>query len=49
METLKFGQLPNSCEPIEKECRSKSKYYITTKQVEKLTYMGEIFVDDKGT
>jgi hypothetical protein len=49
METLKFGELPNSCEPIEKECKSKSEYCITTKKVEKITYMGEISANGKGT
>jgi len=33
METLKFGQLPNSCEPLEKECRSESECCVTTKKV----------------
>jgi hypothetical protein len=33
MKTLRFGQLPNSCEPLEKECKSESEYCITTKKV----------------
>jgi hypothetical protein len=49
METLRFGQLPNYCDLVKKECRLKSEYCITTKKVQKLTYLGEIFADEKGT
>jgi hypothetical protein len=49
METLRFEQLPNSCKLIEKECKSKSGYCITIKKVQKLTYMGEISANGKGT
>ncbi len=48
METLRFGQLSSSCEPVEKEWRSKNKYCIIIKKVQKFTYMGDIYADGKG-